>query len=58
MRTKLVVEANGGTCTGKPNEVKECKLQECPGIFIYIHKLSGHILMKHVNSQIGTNIIK
>merc|ERR1712080_701981 len=29
-REKLVQEANGGTCTGKPNETVPCKLKECP----------------------------
>lgn len=31
-RSKLVEEANGGTCTGQHNETKECKETECPGI--------------------------
>ena len=30
-RTKLVVEANGGTCSGQSTEIKECKSDECPG---------------------------
>ena len=30
-RTKLVVEANGGTCTGQSTEIKECKSADCPG---------------------------
>lgn len=29
-RTKLVEEANEGTCTGEPTEIVECKLKECP----------------------------
>lgn len=29
-RTKLVEEANGGTCDGKPTEIVECMLIECP----------------------------
>jgi len=29
-REKLVEEANGGTCTGKPNETVSCMLKECP----------------------------
>ena len=31
-RTKLVVETNGGTCSGQPTETEECILQECPGM--------------------------
>ena len=30
-RTKLVVEANGGTCSGQSTEIKECKSADCPG---------------------------
>ena len=30
-RTKLVNEANGGTCDGEPSEVDECNSQPCPG---------------------------
>ena len=30
-RTKLVVESNGGTCTGQPTEIVACNTQECPG---------------------------
>ena len=30
-RTKLVVERDGGTCTGPDFEEKECKIIECPG---------------------------
>merc|ERR1712020_514836 len=30
-RTKLVEEANGGSCTGQFTETEECNLQECPG---------------------------
>ena len=30
-RTKLVEEANGGTCTGESTEIEECNLQCCPG---------------------------
>ena len=30
-RTKLVEEANGGTCSGQPEEVVECMIKECPG---------------------------
>ena len=30
-RTKLVVEANGGTCSGQSTEIKECKSDDCPG---------------------------
>ena len=26
-----MVEANGGTCTGKPTEVVQCKEKECSG---------------------------
>merc|ERR1712080_222984 len=29
-RTKSVVEANGGTCTGQPSEVEECNTHPCP----------------------------
>ena len=39
-RTKLVVEANGGTCSGQSMEIKECKSDECPGEDAYI---GGHI---------------
>ena len=31
-RTKLVEEANGGTCSGQPSEIVECNTQPCPGI--------------------------
>ena len=31
-RTKLVEEANGGTCSGQPTEIVECMLKECPGM--------------------------
>ena len=30
-RTKLVEEANGGTCNGQPSEIVECNTQPCPG---------------------------
>jgi len=30
LRTKLVEEVNGGTCTGHPEEMEECKDKECP----------------------------
>ena len=30
-RVKLVEESNGGTCTGKDEEVLECMDKECPG---------------------------
>ncbi len=29
-RTKLVDEANGGTCTGQPSEIEECNTNPCP----------------------------
>merc|ERR1719322_972054 len=29
-RTKLVEEANGGTCSGQPSEIVECNTQPCP----------------------------
>ena len=29
-RTKLVEEENGGTCTGKTEELETCKIKECP----------------------------
>ena len=29
-RDKLVVESNGGTCTGKPTEIEECNTNPCP----------------------------
>ena len=29
-RTKSVVEANGGTCTGRPTEIEECNTHPCP----------------------------
>ena len=28
-RVKLVEEANGGTCTGKPTEIVQCNEKEC-----------------------------
>ena len=31
-RTKRVDEANGGSCSGKPTETKECMTKECPGM--------------------------
>ena len=34
-RSKLVTEANGGTCTGQPTEIKDCKIQECPGMLFF-----------------------
>ena len=27
-RSKLVTEANGGTCTGQPTEIKDCKRKD------------------------------
>ena len=27
-------EANGGTCTGKPTEIVQCKEKECPGKYL------------------------
>ena len=30
-RVKLVVEENGGTCSGKHTEVEECNTNSCPG---------------------------
>ena len=29
-RTKLIVEANGGTCDGQPEETVPCMIVECP----------------------------
>ena len=29
-RTKTVVEANGGTCTGQPTEIEPCNTHPCP----------------------------
>ena len=29
-RDKTVVEANGGTCDGQPNEVEQCNTHPCP----------------------------
>ena len=34
-RSKLVTEANGGTCTGQPTEIMDCKIQECPGTLFF-----------------------
>ena len=31
-RTKLVEEANGGTCDGQPSAIEECNPEPCPGI--------------------------
>ena len=33
-RVKIVEEANGGTCTGKPIEIVQCKEKECPGKYL------------------------
>ena len=32
-RTKVVVEANGGTCNGQSSKIVECNTQECPSNF-------------------------
>ena len=34
-RTKLVTEANGGTCTGQPTEIEKCNTKPCPGILLF-----------------------
>ena len=31
VRTKLVEEANGGSCNGNTTENEECNVQECSG---------------------------
>ena len=31
-RTKNVVEANGGTCTGLPTDTVGCKIKECTSV--------------------------
>ena len=31
-RTKLVEEANGGTCDGQPSAIEECNSEPCPGL--------------------------
>ena len=36
-RDKIVVEANGGTCSGETTEVVECMEKECPGKLIYAY---------------------
>ena len=38
-RTKLVEEANGGTCSGQPSEIVECNTQPCPGIIKFLYRL-------------------
>ena len=38
-RTKLVEEANGGTCSGQPLEIVECNTQPCPGMIESIYPL-------------------
>ena len=44
-RTKSVVEANGGTCSGQPTETVECKIKDCPSMqFILLRILLTHIL--------------
>ena len=30
-RTKAIVEANGGNCTGESTKIEKCNLQQCPG---------------------------
>ena len=36
-RDKIVVEANGGTCSGEITEVVECMEKECPGKLIRVY---------------------
>jgi len=46
-RTKLVVETNGGTCTGQSTEIERCNMRPCPGkmlIIIYANKFYLNII--------------
>ena len=51
-RTKLVEEANGGTCSGQPSEIVECNTQPCPGIIKFLC-----LLLFYVNFCPETQII-
>ena len=40
IRTKLIEEQNGGTCSGEPAEFEACNTMDCPSgkrIYIYIY---------------------
>ena len=39
IRTKLVVEEHGGTCTGPPNEIEECNTNPCPSKKLFEYKM-------------------
>ena len=39
VRSKLIVEANGGKCHGSSQKTIECTLMVCPGNFISTEKV-------------------
>ena len=44
-RTKLVVEKNGGICTGAPTNTETCNTKKCPGTIILYNVLGVFVLI-------------
>ena len=51
---KLVEEANGGTCTGKPTEIVQCNEKECLVDGKYFLRIHGCICA-YYEQLTGTN---